>query len=152
MKRPLARALAILLVLASLDAAIAPDVLLPSPTLKAAVLPDGGEHPARRFDVIFFIALPFTILFTSLVPGLLGLGTGLRAGIVEKSSVKASEFPWASLYLRSDILFIGINSVLWSASIAINDFQEGRDPLAGDRLRRAMDDSRIDLTLLRMAF
>lgn len=155
MKRPLARALAILLTAVSLNAAIAPEVLLPSPSLQAALKPaaaETGEHPARRFDVIFFIALPFAILFSTLMPTLLSFGTGLRASATAGVPLGLSDFTWSNLYLRSDILFIGINSVLWSTSIAVNDYKEGREPLAGEKLRRAMDANRIDLTLLRLAF
>jgi hypothetical protein len=153
MKRALSRALAILMTAVSLNAAIAPEVLLPSPSLQAALKPaETGEHPARRFDVILFIALPFAILFSTLMPTILSFGTGLRASATAGVPLGLSDFTWSNLYLRSDILFIGINSVLWSTSIAVNDFQEGREPLAGEKLKRAMDANRIDLTLLRLAF
>ena len=140
--------------------ALATDLAEPSPQLRAALIPPPatGEHPARRFEVLFFIALPFSILFSTAIPLLLNQAMGLRAAALTGAAFNSESFTagWnnamAVLWVRSDVLFIGINSVLWSGSIALNDYLETREAYGGEKLRRAMDANRIDLTLLRLAF
>ena len=71
-----------------------------------------SESPIRRGEIMFFISLPFAFLYSYLIV------EGVKA-IVNYDEVKKE---WMDI----EFIFIGINSISWSASIAFNDYKKNR--------------------------
>lgn len=129
---------------------------LPSPpeSLRQSLVPQTtAESPLRRADVILFIALPFAILWNTLTQTILNQLVGWRGDILnQKSPGGPSLFVFNERGVRSDMLFIAFSSILWSGTIAWNDYLETHHPAQAQTLKDNSGPLGLDLHLLRVAF
>jgi hypothetical protein len=111
-----------------------------------------GETPVRRFDILFFIALPFAILYSTLADTLFSTATGIKIGLDRKSTGSATPFVYPDASVNGNVLFIGMNAVIWSGVIAFNDFYEKEKPLREDYFKNFLSQARSDIYLFRSYF
>lgn len=132
------------------------DLLLPDRALVVNMTPEknSGETPLRRADIIFFIALPFTILYGTLLTLLLDTSVGLKASVQSGQIYigKLSGPAFLPKVLDTNVLFIAANAALWSASIAHNDFFENLAERNREVLAERIDELRFHLNFFRTYF
>ncbi len=111
-----------------------------------------GETPFRRFDILFFISLPFAILYSTLADTLFSYATGLKIGIDQKTAISSIPFTYQDSSINGNVLFIGLNAVLWSSVIAYNDYFEKSDTSREDLFKSFLIKARSDIYFFRSYF
>lgn len=132
------------------------DLVVPDRALAANLTPEkkSGQTPLRRADIIFFIALPFTILYGTLLTLVLDYSVGLK-GSVESGKIYLGQLTGPAFLpkvLDTNVLFIAANAALWSASIAHNDFSENLAERNREVLAERLDELRFHLNFFRTYF
>jgi len=107
-----------------------------------------GESSFRRAEIIFFIALPFAILYSSGVTRLANRNGNLTYSDKRLFGKGNAKF----FFVNHARFFIIINCILWSGNIAFNDFYENLEPDNRESFITAMDGYRMDLNFFRVDY
>lgn len=148
------RRLALLLLLVPAVAVTTPPMFMPPESLRQSLVPPApAESALRRADVLFFIAIPFAVLWNTLTQTILNSVVGLRGNLLYNQTFSgASAFVMNDRGARSDVIYIAFSSMLWSGAIAWNDYLETHLPARAAVLREGSVAPGLDLHLLRLKF
>lgn len=113
-------------------------------------------HPLRRADILLFISIPFTLLWTDfLIQRLRDFSVmsaffeGGRGGNLRVSNFSYNHENFPTRVTDPFYLFKWTNGILWPLVIVANDFLERtHDPKEWEKEKKAMKENRFNLNLI----
>lgn len=114
-------------------------------------------HPLRRADILFFISIPFTLLWSNFlidrfkdVTVIAAYFEGVRGGLnLRNTNFVYDHDSFAQEDLDPFYIFKWLNAVIWPLVILTNDFIErASDPEEWEQAKEEMYDNRFHLNLI----
>ncbi len=128
--------------------------VFPEKSLYQNLSPEKKTAALRRIDITFFVSLPFTILYGTLLSLILDQAVGLKALVESGKSYfgKVTGPAFISSVLDTNVLFIAANAILWSSTIAYNSFYENLAERNRELLTESIDRVRVHLNFFHTYF